>query len=290
MTHTISRRSALGLMGAAAGVAVTGTGPLAGAAEGSARSLDLDDKDTLARTHRKLAFSLDEELTFWWLRGTRFGVVDALATPFWDMYVGTWLRTRDLEDGGYEVTSAGANFYTPPGGDTLLEVFRNPYTGKDIQMKYNAPKARRTAMGPEGGSSFTPDMPGMKVTSSHGAGPGWVEGDDVVVQGDMFFYADPMDPSSGEKSFRVNDWSTYVAKMSDVIDPAVTNAPCSQQFVDILHWPKWLEMDGQPGSYFSRNFGRKVFDYQQMPATWRKLFEGQFPEAAGDPSGILDMA
>jgi hypothetical protein len=46
-------------------------------------------------------------------------------------------------------------------------------------------------------------------------------------------------------------------------------------------------MGNQPGTYFSRCYGRKVFRYEQMPAVWRALFEAKFPDVAGNPGALL---
>jgi len=286
MANEISRRQTLGLMGAA-GIAASGLGLAAPTAQAAPAAIDLDDEKELTLAFRKLAYSLDEKMYFWWMRGTRYGVVDAEATPFWDMYVGTWFKTRDREDGNYEVIMGAANFYTPPGETTLLETFSNPYTGRDVKLNYKEPKPWTTVMAPGVGSAFAPAMPNMKTTSGNAAGPGWIEGEDVAIRGDMFMYAEPLDAQAGPPPFRVNDWSTYVGKLSELADPALKSAPCVQYFTDILTWPQWLEMGAQPGSYVSRCFGRKVADYAQMPATWRKLFEAAFPAVAKDPASIL---
>lgn len=287
MTHKISRRTTLGLMGAAAGLAAAG--PLARAATERMQPLDLNDRKQLALAFRKLHYSLDESVTFWWLRGTRYGVVDSVATPFWDMYVGAWFKTRDLDDESYEVTMANVNFYTPPNSTELLEIFQNPYTGENIPVKYTIPrKPWRTVIGPEGGSAFGgSDIPGMSTTRSNSAGPGWIEGDEVFIRGDMFMYAEPLDPGSSAKPLRVNDWSTYVGKLSDVASPTIRNPPATQHFNDMLTWPEWLQMGSQPGSYVSRCLGRKVFAYEHMPQTWRRLLERSMPDVAKAPGDFL---
>jgi hypothetical protein len=283
----ISRRTVLGIIGAAGGLAATGgLAPPAGA---SGHGIDLDDHAQLFTAFRKLAHSADSSVGWWWLRGTRFGVVDSVATPFWDMYVGTWFRTRDLDDGGYEVTMAGANFYTPPNETTLLRSFNNPYTGEEVPVQYAAPRVSNVAMSVAKSSPFGEfSMPGMKSTQNSAVGPAWIEGEDFVIRGDLELIAEPVDPDSGARTFVVNDWSTYVGKVSDVTDPAVKNAPCRQYFTDILRWPGWLNMGDQPGSYVSRCYGRKETSMEQMPATWRTLFAEAQPEAAKDPAAILD--
>jgi len=282
----MDRRTALGLMGASVGLAAAG-GAAAADKSPARGSLDLDDQRQFARAFRKIAYSLDQEVTFWWLGGTRYGVVDSVATPFWDMYVGAWFTTRTLDDEHYEVVMAGANFYTPPGSTELLQSFDNPYTGKAVPVKYAPPKASVTRMGLEGGSAFGGNIPGMKSTVSDAAGPATIEGDEVIVRGDMILRAQPLDPSSGMKPLVVQDWSTYVAKLVDVVNPEVLNAPATHFFNDVLTWPAWLQMGDQPGSYVSRCHGRKAFTYGQMPATWRKLFEQAMPEVARNPAAVL---
>ncbi|HEY0942329.1 MAG TPA: DUF1838 family protein [Steroidobacter sp.] len=284
----IKRRTVLGLMGAAAGMATIGqTASAARAARGS-RSLDLEDKRQLALAFRRLAYSLDNSVTFWWMRGTRYGVVDSVATPFWDMYVGAWFTTRDLSEDSYEVTMASANFYTPVNSGELLTSFRNPYTEEVVPVTYIEPKPWRTVFSPEGGSAFGGgESSGMKTTRSDAPGPGWIEGEDVVIRGDMVMNSVPVDPASGLKPFHVNDWSTYVGKLADVANPKVKSAPAVQYFTDILSWPKWLRMGDLPGSFVSRCYGRKVFAYEQMPATWRRLFEQAMPEKAKNAADLV---
>ncbi|MEQ8515547.1 MAG: hypothetical protein RIC38_08085, partial [Chromatocurvus sp.] len=82
----MKRRTALQLLGAAGGLLAGGR--LVQGAAMSPASIDLTDQAQLFTAFRKLAYSLDDSVTWWWMRGTRMGVVDSVATPFWDMYVG----------------------------------------------------------------------------------------------------------------------------------------------------------------------------------------------------------
>lgn len=46
-------------------------------------------------------------------------------------------------------------------------------------------------------------------------------------------------------------------------------------------------MGERPGSYVSRCYDRKVFAYEQMPATWRKRFEEDQLNAALNAAAVL---
>ena len=281
------RRTALGLFaGAAIGSSALPKLALGADSARSAAAFDPANPEHLALAFRKLAYSLNDRLTFWWMRGTRYGVTGSYATPFWDMYVASWFVTRDLPDGRYEVRMAGCNFYTPPGSTSLLETFANPFTGKKVAVPYAPPRVTTTVMDKRGGSPFAGfSPPGVKTTTSTDIGPAWVEGTTVHVQGDLMLHNEPLEP--GKASFTVQDWSTYIGQVADVLDPQQPNPPSAQMFNDILDFPQWLQMGDYKGTYVSRCYGRKVFDYGSMPATWRRLFEQKFPDFAKDPGAVL---
>jgi hypothetical protein len=83
---------------------------------------------------------------------------------------------------------------------------------------------------------------------------------------------------------RVNDLTTYSGDARQVADPSVACPAASQTFSDINTWPDWLEMGDQSGSYYSRAFGRKVAQYDQMPARFRELMASRYPEIARNPA------
>jgi len=292
---TINRREALGALsgalgaGAAVEAGLFGAGALGVAATAQAAgkaSFDPANQDHLAMAFRKLAYSMDDKLTWWWMRGTRYGTQGPVATPFWDMWVAAWFVTRDLPDGRYEVKVANANLYTRPGSTELLEKFDNPFTGKTVDVPYGKPRAITSTFDRKGGSPFAgADQPGMKSIRQTDVGPAWVIGDSVHVQGDLMFRTIPEDPA--KKGFTVNDWSTYIGSVADVLDPKKKNPPSAQTFIDVLDFPPWLQMGDQPGAFVSRCYGRKVYKYADMPATWRALFERRFPDIAKDPGAVL---
>ncbi len=174
----------------------------------------------------------------------------------------------------------------PPGATTLLEKFNNPFTGKTVDVPYGKARASTTVMEKHGGSAFAGgDAPGMKTTRHTDIGPAWVEGANVHVQGDIMMHNEPLE--AGKRSFTVNDWSTYIGTVADVLNPKMKNPPAAQMFNDILDFPGWLQMGDYQGAYVSRCFGRKVYAYASMPATWRRLFEQKFPGVAKDPGAVL---
>ena len=137
---------------------------------------DLRDPRQLSLAFRKLAWSMDDTLSFWWLRGVRYGMRGAVATPFFDMHVGLWFRTRDIGNDRYEVLRASANFYTPVGEASLLEQFANPFTGRCCRCAtrhHDWPSRPTTWMVVAQRAEATP---GVNGTTASSIGPAWLGG------------------------------------------------------------------------------------------------------------------
>jgi hypothetical protein len=230
---------------------------------------------------RKLAFSSDEKIGFWWLRGTRYGLVDSEFTPFWEMHHGSFFRVRDLSDGEYEVTTMEASFYTDLVSGEFIRKFINPYTGKSVDIRYFPPKRSTVRYNMAGRvGSETGVTAGLESTGA--IGPAWIEGDQVWVRGDHLLRG-----AAAGRPIRVNDLWTFFGSLRDVADPSIRMAAAGQIFSDMNSWPAWLDMGDRPGSYCCRTYGRKAFSYEAMPALWRKLMEQEHPEIAKDPARAL---
>ncbi len=267
------------------GAAIIAGGAVAGRARAARPgAFDPASPADQALAFRKLAYSTDGKVGFWWLRGRRYGLVEGDLTPFWDMHVGSWFRARDLEGGHYETTTISVSVYTDCATGEVLEAFTNPYTGKKVRIGRFPPTPVRAVYGPEGRLP-TPDAAPAGLTAKAAIGPTWVEGDSVYVTADVILAGALIsDPTT---RVRVNDLTTYAGSVRDVLDPAVAMAPAAQIFNDDNTWPAWLEMGDRPGSYFSRAQGRKVFRYEDMPAVWRGEMARLYPAIARDPAGAL---
>ncbi len=273
----MKRRQALGVMaGAAAAPAIITRAQAADT---------LDPVKDMALILRKLSHAKDEKVHFWWMMGTRSGLVDSAYTPLWDMHVGTIFSVRDIDADSYEVTSLGLNWYTDLTTGKFLETFRNPYTGKDLKVPYAPPKPSKRIYDKSGLKVPPFERPGVTMKRTGATGPAWIEGNDVWVRGDTSVRGEPT--TQGGKIFQVNDMSTFFGATKDVANPKVTSAPAGQAFSDLNTWPDWLEMGDKPGNYYSRCFGRKVDSIAAMPKPWREITEAKFPAIAKDPAGAL---
>lgn len=281
----MNRRDSLGILGSAlVGAAAVAPGSADARKPTPQLTLNPSDPADLAMIHRKLAWSLDESVGFWWLKGIRYAALPPTYTPFWNMLIGTLFTVRDVDAETYAVTTLTTTFYTDLATGELLETFNNPITGKQVKINY-APAKARTRQFNRGGEVEGFAMPGTTTTHSSAPGPAWIEGDDVWVRSDMAFRAVPTDLT--RKAFQVEDLSTYFASLRDVADPRKKAIPAGQVFSDMLNFPPWLEMGDRNGHYFSRCFGRKVFSAAAMPADWQRLMAVRHPDILRDPKAAL---
>ncbi len=279
----MKRRTALGVIGATAVspyLMAMGDGPT------SALTLDASNPDDVLMIYRKLAHTMDDSVTYWWLKSTRYGLVDSKFTHMWDVHVGAMFTAQDREGGGYETTSISVVFYTHPETGKFMETFNNPYTGEEVEIGYFPPNPGKRIYTVDGSPDERDPPPGFMMVGKSPLGPAWIEGDDVWVQGDDWFRMEPKLDAEGNL-FSVNDWSTYHGSLAQVADPDVKNAPATWTFRDINSWPPWMSMGDRPGNYFSRGYGRKVFSLADMPDPWRTLLSDRHPDIYSDPAAAL---
>lgn len=250
------------------------------------RLLDPTVQSDCAIIYRKLNYTYDDRLVFWYIQARRNGLVDSHFTPFWDMNVGFISSVRDVTDTEYEVKTLNAIFYTDIETGVLLDKFNNPYTGETIAIRPPRLSTGTRRYAVSGMISERAPRENYDMTEYGKIGPGWVINDDVWIQADTGFRAEPT-TEDGRLSV-VNDWFTYHGSISEVSDPDVKSAAATQAFNDINTWPAWLNMDGVAGNYVSRGFGRKVATVTDMPTVWQRLMKDIFPAAYADPRAALE--
>ena len=248
-------------------------------------TLNTTDPAQLAMIQRKLAWSMDDSIGYWWLKGMRYGALPPTYTPFWNMLIGTIFKVRDIDADTYAVTTITTTFYTNLTTGALLESFNNPVTGKVNKISYAPPRPAEQHFNAQGEIHEGASPPGVTMTRNTAPGPAWVEGDDVWIRSDMALRAVPADPT--KRAFQVEDLSTYFGSLRDVADPMRKAIPAGQVFTDLLNYPGWLEMGDRNGHYFSRCFGRKVFSAKAMPAQWQQLMSQRYPDLLRDPAAAL---
>lgn len=285
----MKRRTALGLIGTASmpiASSALGLGLRPAHANNHSKHLDPNSPEDLYTIFRKLNYTFDDRLVFWYIEAVRNGLVDSQFTPFWNMHVGFISSIKDLDENRYEVKTLRAIFYSDLGSGSLLETFDNPYTGEHVPVRQPQLRVATQTYNKAGIDSVRSPRPGMTMAEYGHIGPAWVIGDDVWCRGDTGFRAEPTGDEG--RLLQVNDWETFHGSIREVSDPDVKSANATLTFNDINTWPGWLNMDHHPGNYVSRGFGRKNWSMDGMPDRWKRFMRAQHPDEYGDPRARID--
>jgi hypothetical protein len=258
-----------------------GAGAVAGS-QVSAATVNADDPlaaDYLHTLYRRIRFGANGAAVYWWLRGTRYGLVDNVLTPFFDMHVGSIHRRRDLDAERYEISTAAAIYYAPVGASTLLERWDNPVTGRSVRFEYTAPRIATATYSLRNGALSEPEAPGMRAERTHFLGPARRDAGRIWLDEATHVRVD----RGARPPMKVHDLYTYSVAAADLVRPEARQpggyTPALAAFNDFNDWSPRFEMGDHPGSSISRCTGSKVGAQAAMPAVWRSLHEALYPRS-----------
>jgi hypothetical protein len=282
----MQRRSLL-----AAGGAVLAAPYMLRNANAASATFDPKNPDHIAMAHRKMVYTADDSVTFTWLRAMRYIMIDSVLTPLWELHSGLMYRTVDRPDGGYDVHAISSIYYTDLESEKFIETFKNQFTGQTVTFPYAQPAApkpnvRVTHFTKTGPAAEPVTSPGVKVAARDSTlGPAWVIGYQLILRADSSMRLEPTEP--GKRMSQVNDWLTYTARVSEVMDPNAKNVQSIQSFNDLNTVPTWFGTEDRAGNWIGRGVGKKVFRFDDMPKIWRDLFTAKNPQIAKDPRAAL---
>ncbi|MEA5505044.1 DUF1838 family protein [Halotia wernerae UHCC 0503] len=251
----------------------------------AARPLDPARAEDLALLYRKLVYRSDDGIVWWWLKGPKYGQVNATLTPLFMLNVGTVQRVRQRSDGGFDLTSLETVFLSDVETGEPLSTWRNPYTGEGLPVKMTPVGPTTIAYQADNSRTLPRELGGSRLEATS------IRHAPEIVNDDVFLRADDQAKvfSPGRATpFEVNDLTTYQGSLRELSDPAVTMASARAFFAEVTGWQRWMKMGDRPGGLTSRSSGAKVKSCAEMPARWRAMLEIQAPEIAADPLAALD--
>lgn len=277
--------AAAGAAGAAAAAGAAGTPGVAGSARaGGRRDLDPSDPADRLQLYRKLHYRNDDGLVWWWLQGPKFGQVGTTLTPLFTMVVGTLMRIRQTDDGGFDLTTLEMVFLADLVSGARLREWRNPYTGETLPVNFD-PLGPNTVHYRADNTRVVPaTLGGARLEATARVSEPLVVGDDVYFRDEST--ARVFSPGRTQP-FEVNDLSTYHGSLRELQDPKVSMARATVAFAEVTGWQRWMNMGERPGNLTSRSSGAKVRDFGSMPANWRAMLAEAAPRIAADPVAAL---
>jgi Protein of unknown function (DUF1838) len=251
------------------------------------------DLGLLARLYRQMRFAGDAQVFFWWLQGRRYGLIDNVLTPFFDMHVGSVHRCIDQGAGKYRVMSAQIGYYTHLETGELLQTWLNPITGANVALSYASPRTNSADYGPAGPIE-APTANGSE--RRHLLGPVSVVGDSVWLREETHIVVPPAAAVAasgggvaGPRDLRVHDMYTLQSPRTALRPTGALPSwvPALGQFNDFNSWSPRFQMGDRPGTSLSRCAGRKERRWQDMPEKFRALAAQVHPDWVRDPAAVL---
>ena len=267
----------------AAADAAAAAGGAVGGAVGAFDDAALEAPANLHRVYRRLRFAADERIVFWWMKGRRYGFVDTVLTPFFDMQVGSMHRCRDLGDGRWELRTASAMYHTDIRSGALLEDWPNPVTGKTVRFDYPAPTSSTLVYTYADGVQDAPAPPGVKLDRQHFLGPLERVGDEAWLREEGWLNL----TYPNGRGQRVHDMYTFSAPLAALRAAKPGFVPATVHFNDYNGWSPRFQMGDAPGASVSRCSGRKVASVDELPASFLQITRRVHAAAYADPARTL---
>jgi hypothetical protein len=259
------------------GFLLAGAGMLASA--GSALSagrpaggLDLADEADRLTAMMRIQSRLDGRDAPWWYFGRIYGVLPGRAPVPLVRFEGTEIiRLTLTPDGEYAATGVTTSFFQDFHSKSVLEQMVNPVTGREVRVVPNQiggtgeAAAYYSVRGVRPGRVLPGDWEGsgLLLTWDYYGDTLWMSHDRTYPPG----IPQPMGESSVMRADR---------RDLHALDRAFVPASFSSTY--FAPWPRWMEMDGQPGHVIWHADGIKLDSVADMPDHFRGWMEQQYPE------------
>lgn len=262
------------------------TGQVAMAAKASPR-IDLSTPEGANHAARRVQCSdKDGEPTVYWFHGEGFarvpGEPDRKLFNVEGMNVRTCVTVDDPQRGkGWRLVSRELLLYTDPATGELLRTWRNPWTGKTVDVL-------QTANDPVNQRPVFPIGADGKPASWRGTIVGDTWWNTLTVP---LFYRNPLGGDYQRYvggAYHATEMFNFFGRLSDLTNPRIANPPVEVGWVRLASWLPWMEMGDRAGLIYIHAAGRKLERFEQLPPVILEAVETTYPEYRNPPPGDDD--
>jgi len=182
---------------------------------------------------------------------------------------------------GWRLVSRELLLYVDPATGELLREWKNPWTGETV-------KVLQTANDPVNQRPVFP----IGADGKPATWPATINGNQwwntITVP---LFYKNPL---GGEYQkniggvYHATEMFNFFGNINELLDPKNTNPAVQVGWVRLADWLPWMEMSGRAGMIYIHAAGRKLENYEQLPAVMRKAIETEYSEYRTPPPGSDD--
>lgn len=270
------------IRGIAAVVAAVFVAAALGVGAAAQQKLDLNNPDDAVKAMRKFQASLEDgtPVVYWW-QGTIYSRVPGEKDRLLFVYQGMNVRAARtiVEPGrgyGYRQVSREILIYQDPQTQQVLRSWKNPWTGKDVDVIHvaNDPVNSRPmfAQGPAGPMKF----PGFFKN-----GMGFLP---IEVP---LFYTNPM--GGDYQQYVGNDYQAmeifnFFFPEAQLLDANPGMTDVSVSWARVSGWLPWMEMGSRVGMMIYNGVGRRLGSWEELPEVLKAEIKANYPEYQVPPS------
>jgi hypothetical protein len=250
----------------------------------SAGTIDLTTPEGANLAMRKIHCSLRDNhpVTYYWHGETHSrvpGEPDRKLFTVQGMNIRQCVTVDDPQRGkGYRLVSRELLFYFDPQSGALLETWRNPWTGKEVEViqtandPVNAPPT--FAVGRDG-------KPAAWTGTTLG-NQWWITWTIPL------FYPNPLGGPYQQYvggTYHATEMFNFFGDLDDLLNDRKHTAQVRVGWVRISNWLPWMEMGDRPGALYFHSAGRKVDDWSQLSPVMREEIDRNYPAWKAPPPG-----
>lgn len=278
--NSLTRRDTLAVAGGA--LISSSVGSSAHAAEG----LNLSNRDDLLTALAKMRGRTDGGISMGWIIGTRYAVVENLATPMWGILAGTFSRYRKISDVTYEVRSIEVAYFTDLETGQLLETWTNPFTDQEIDVPRIRMGPATIIMTADGLDIPNPVGEAAGMFIKHRFRPAVTVGDDVWITEEIQVDGPPLAPNTPK--FAYNEMTTYHSTLTELADPDAASVATSVQYHSLVSWRPWMGFGDMAGHTTARGSGKHINRIEDFPKYYLELTKRYNDDVLNDPETVLN--
>jgi len=286
MTHLSARHLLIGFTACLAAIATTADAAPkkkapASAAAPVAAPLDLTTPEGVLAANRKMQCDMRDgvAVTYYWAGDAysrRQGEADKLLFRAEGMNIRHCVTVKDPVRGlGYRLISRELLIYTDPKTGKVLSKWTNPWTGEVLDVMH-------VANDPVNSASYVIGRDGQPLRWT-----GTISGDhwwtNVTVP---LFYSNPLAGKYQAEvggTYHATEMFNFAGTLSDIVNPTKTTAEASVAWVRISDWLPWMRMGGREGEIYFNTNGRKLDNWDQMPAVMKDEIAKNYPAWTSAP-------
>ena len=246
--------------------------------------LDLALPDDALLVQQRIQCATDSSAVTYWWQGTVWSRVsgerDRMLFTFQAMNTRACASLNDPVKGrGYRMVSRELVFYTDPATGQVLRTWKNPWTGKDIDVMHvsNDPvnmSAPQFARGPDGP---------FKMSNL-------VEKDGTAFMSSIvpLFYVNPLAGDYQENvggQYHAMELFNFFAPMAQLTNRSLTTVPDVQiHWSRVSRWLPWMNMGDRDGIVIYNSQGKKLASWDGLPDVIKKEIALNYPEYTKPPA------